>query len=228
MQSWCAFCAGGAVNWRPWCHPLCAPKIAPRPVCCGPGCNRARRPLAPGRAEAERDWRVDLAAGDAAAHKIAFDAASTGRHPFGWRLLPAAQVLRKHVILPLAAAKSDPGAWLRAGAADTLYRRSGLLRPAGVARGIAATIVCMSCWALRPKTVIDEIWPISHLGVNAPGVVVSDELESTGSCLNLLRARLAPQTGPRRYWLYGAMAGVTLVLFGRAACGAASGKSARS
>jgi general secretion pathway protein L len=159
--------------------------------------------------------RVNLAAGDTAAHKIAFDALrnKAGARPVGI-CLPATQVLRKEITLPLAAAENLPQVLgFELGrqtpyTADQAYYDQRLLREDRSNNRLHVLL------GVAPKTVIDEI--LSYLtawGVTPQAVVVSDELESSGSCLNLLPARLRPKPGHAGYWLYGAMAGVTLALF---------------
>lgn len=159
--------------------------------------------------------RVNLAAGDAAAHKIAFDAlrSKAGVRPVGI-CLPATQVLRKQVILPLAAAENlTQVLGFELGrqtpyTADQAYYDQRLLREDRSGNRLHVLL------GVAPKTVIDEILAyLTAWGVTPQAVVVSDELESTGSCLNLLPARLRPKPSYAGYWLYGAMAGVTLVLF---------------
>lgn len=158
--------------------------------------------------------RVNLAAGDAPAHKIAFDALL---NKAGARLvgicLPATQVLRKQVILPLAAAENlTQVLGFELGrqtpyTADQAYYDQRLLREDRSDNRLHVLL------GVAPKTVIDEILStLTAWGVTPQAVVVSDELESTGGCLNLLPARLRPKPGYARYKLYGAMAGVTLVL----------------
>lgn len=158
--------------------------------------------------------RVNLAAGDAPAHKIAFDALrnKAGAGPIGI-CLPATQVLRKQVILPLATAENlTQVLGFELGrqtpyTADQAYYDQRLLREDRSNNRLHVLL------GVAPKTVIDEI--LSYLtawGVTPQAVVVSDELESSGSCLNLLPARLRPKPGHAGYWLYGAMAGFTLVL----------------
>ena len=158
--------------------------------------------------------RVNLAAGDAAAHKIAFDALrnKAGAGPVGI-CLPATQVLRKEVILPLAAAENlTQVLGFELGrqtpyTADQAYYDQRLLREDRSANRLHVLL------GVAPKAVIDEM--LSYLtawGLTPQAVVVCDELESTGSCLNLLPATLRPKPSRTGYWLYGGMAGVTLVL----------------
>jgi len=159
--------------------------------------------------------RVNLAAGLPADHKIAFDAM---RNKAGARLvgicLPATQVLRKEVILPLAAGENlTQVLGFELGrqtpyTSDQAYYDQRLLREDRSGNRLHVLL------GVAPKTVIDEM--LSYLtawGVTPQAVVVSDELESAGSCLNLLPAKLRPKPRRAGYWLYGGMAGVTLVLF---------------
>jgi len=159
--------------------------------------------------------RVNLAAGDAAAHKIAFDALrnKAGAGPVGI-CLPATQVLRKDVILPLAAAENlTQVLGFELGrqtpyTADQAYYDQRLLREDRSGNRLHVLL------GVAPRAVIDEI--LSYLtawGLTPQAVVVSDELESAGSCLNLLPANLRSKPSRAGYWLYGGMAGVTLVLF---------------
>ncbi|MDO9386150.1 MAG: PilN domain-containing protein [Thiobacillus sp.] len=159
--------------------------------------------------------RVNLAAGDAAAHKIAFDALL---HKAGARsvgvCLPATQVLRKEVILPLAAAENLTQVLGFELGRQTPYTADQAYYDQRVLREDRSNNRLHVLLGVAPKTVIDEILAyLTAWGVTPQAVVVSDELESTGSCLNLLPARLRPKPSHAGYWLYGAMAGVTLVLF---------------
>jgi len=159
--------------------------------------------------------RVDLAAGDAAAHKIAFDALrnKAGAHPVGI-CLPATQVLRKEVILPLAAAENlTQVLGFELGrqtpyTADQAYYDQRLLREDRSGNRLHVLL------GVAPRTVVDEIMSrLTAWGVTPQAVVVSDELESTGNCLNLLPPGLRPKPSRAGYWLYAAMAGLTLALF---------------
>jgi general secretion pathway protein L len=159
--------------------------------------------------------RISLAAGNAAEHKIAFNALHNraGARPLGI-CLPATQVLRKEVILPLAAGENlaqvlgfELGRQTPY-TSDQAYYDQRLLREDRNANRLHVLL------GVAPKAVIDDM--LSHLtawGVRPQAVMVSDELESTGDCLNLLPPRLRPKPRRAAYWLYGAMAGVTLVLF---------------
>lgn len=159
--------------------------------------------------------RVNLSEGETAAHKIAFSVLhnKAGARPVGI-CLPATQVLRKEVILPLAAgenltqvlgfelARQTPYT------ADQAYYDQRLLREDRNANRLHVLL------GVAPKAVVDDM--LSHLtawGIKPQAVMVSDELESAGDCLDLLPPRLRPKPSRAAYWLYGAMAGVTLVLF---------------
>lgn len=159
--------------------------------------------------------RVNLAAGDAAAHKIAFDALlnKAGTRSVGI-CLPATQVLRKQVILPLAAAENLTQVLGFELGRQTPYTADQAYYDQRVLREDRSNNRLHVLLGVAPKAVIDEILAcLTAWGVTAQAVVVSDELESTGSCLNLLPARLRPKPDHAGYWLYGAMASVTLVLF---------------
>jgi general secretion pathway protein L len=159
--------------------------------------------------------RIDLASGDAADHKIAFHAlhGRAGTRPLGI-CLPPSQVLRKEVVLPLAAAENlaqvlgfELGRQTPFTADQAYYDQ----RPVREDRGNNRLHALLG---VVPRSAVDEI--LAHLsdwGVTPNAVAVSDELESGGDCLNLLPPRL--RLKPRRtgYWLAAAMAGVTLALF---------------
>lgn len=159
--------------------------------------------------------RVNLAAGDAADHKIAFDVlhGKAGAHPVGI-CLPPAQVLRREIILPLAAAENlTQVLGFELGrqtpyTADQAYYDQRLLREDRSGNRLHVLL------GVAPRTVVDEILSrLTAWGVTPQAVVVSDELESTGDCLNLLPPGLRPKPGRAGYWLYAAMAGVMLALF---------------
>ena len=159
--------------------------------------------------------RIDLVAGEDVDHKIAFNAlhGKAGAGPVGICLAPA-QVLRKEVVLPLAAAENlSQVLGFELGrqtpyTSDQAYFDQRLLREDRGANRLYALL------GVAPRTVVDEI--LSRLiewGVAPHAVVVSDELESTGDCLNLIPPKLRLKPRRAEYWLYAAMAGVTLALF---------------
>jgi general secretion pathway protein L len=159
--------------------------------------------------------RVNLAAGDAASAKIAFDAlrVKVGARPVGI-CLPSAQVLRKEVALPLAAGENlNQVLGFELGrqtpyTVDQAYYDQRVLREDRSGNRLHVLL------GVTPRTVVDEILSqLSNWGVAPHAVVVSDELESSGDCLNLLPPGLRPKPSRAGYWLYAAMAGVTLVLF---------------
>ncbi|MDP1644143.1 MAG: PilN domain-containing protein [Thiobacillus sp.] len=159
--------------------------------------------------------RVNLAAGDAADHKIGFDVlhGKAGAGPVGI-CLPSAQVLRKEIILPLAAAENlTQVLGFELGrqtpfTADQAYYDQRLLREDRSGNRLHVLL------GVASRTVVDEILSrLTDWGVTPHAVVVSDELESAGDCLNLLPPGLRPKPGRAGYWLYAAMAGVTLALF---------------
>ncbi len=159
--------------------------------------------------------RINLATGDAADHTIAFNALhnKAGTSPVGI-CLPSAQVLRKEVVLPLAAAENlSQVLGFELGrqtpyTADQAYYDQRLLREDRSANRLHVLL------GVAPRTAVDEILSsLKDWSVTPHAVVASDELESTGDCLNLLPPKLRPQPSRARYWLYAAMAGVTLALF---------------
>lgn len=159
--------------------------------------------------------RINLAAGAAADHKIAFDALlnKAGAHPVGI-CLPATQVLRKEITLPLAAAENLSQVLGFELARQTPYTADQVYYDQRLLREDRRTNRLHVLLGVAPRTVVDDM--LSHLAawdVTPQAAVVSDELESAGSCLNLLPARLRPAPSHAGYWLYGAMAGVTLILF---------------
>ena len=159
--------------------------------------------------------RVNLAVGDAPSAKIAFDAlrVKAGGRPVGI-CLPSAQVLRKEVVLPLAAAENlNQVLGFELGrqtpyTVDQAYYDQRVLREDLGSKRLHVLL------GVTPRTGVDEI--LAHFrnwGVTPHAVVASDELESAGDCLNLLPPGLRPKADRSEYRLYAAMAGVTLVLF---------------
>ena len=158
--------------------------------------------------------RVNLAEGDAANHKIAFDAIHTraGAGPVGI-CLPSSQVLRKELDLPLAAAENLPqvvGFELPRQtpfAADQAYYDQRVLREDRAGNRLHVLLGAAS------RAVVDEtLARLDDWGVKTHAVVVRDELEGSGDCLDLLPPNLRPKPSRRRYWLYAGMAATTLVL----------------
>jgi len=160
--------------------------------------------------------RVNLAAGDAADQKIAFNALhnKAGGGPVGI-CLPSTQVLRKEITLPLAAAENlSQVLGFELGrqtpfTADQAYFDQRLLREDRSGNRLHVLL------GVASKAVVDEILSrLAGWGIAPDAIVVSEELESAGDCLNLLPPRLRLKPGGARYWLYAGMAGVTLALFG--------------
>jgi len=159
--------------------------------------------------------RVNLAAGDTASTKIAFDAlrVKAGGKPVGI-CLPAAQVLRKEVVLPLAAAENLNQVLGFELGRQTPYTVDQAYYDQRVLREDLGSNRLHVLLGITPRTVVDDI--LAHFknwGVTPHAVVASDELESAGDCLNLLPPGLRPKANRSEYRLYAAMAGVTLVLF---------------
>ncbi len=159
--------------------------------------------------------RIDLTAGDAADHKITFNALhdKAGAGPIGI-CLPPAHVLRKELILPLATVENlNQVLGFELGrqtpyTADQAYYDQRLLREDRSANRLHVLL------GVAPRTAVDEILSLLiEWGVTPHVVVVSDELESTGDCLNLIPPGLRLKPSRAGYWLYAAMAGVTLALF---------------
>ncbi len=159
--------------------------------------------------------RVILAPGETASTKIAFDAlrAKAGSRPVGI-CLPSSQVLRKEVVLPLAAAENlNQVLGFELGrqtpyTADQAYYDQRVLRQDLGSNRLHVQL------GVTPRKAVDEI--LSHLrswGVTPHAVVASDELEGAGDCLNLLPPGMRPKADRSEYKLYAAMAGITLVLF---------------
>jgi len=158
--------------------------------------------------------RVNLAEGGPADHKITFDAIHTraGGGPVGI-CLPSSQVLRKELALPLAAVENLPqliGFELPRQtpfAADQAYYDQRVLREDRTGNRLHVLLGAAS------RAVVDEtLSRLANWGVKAHAVVVRDELEGSGDCLDLLPPNLRPKPSRRRYWLYAGMAATTLVL----------------
>lgn len=159
--------------------------------------------------------RVEFSSGEAADHKIAFQALHerAGALPLGL-CIPANQVLRKEIALPLAAAENlhdvlgfELGRQTPFTASQAYYdqrvlredRVNGRLH---VLLGVAA------------RAGIDDILArLAEWGATLRAIVASDELEGGGNCLDLLPPRLRPKRGRAGVWLGISAATVTLVLF---------------
>jgi general secretion pathway protein L len=158
--------------------------------------------------------RVNLAEGEAADHKIAFDAIHNraGRSPVGV-CLPSAQVLRREITLPLAAAENLPQvigfelARQTPFSADQAYYDQRVLREDRTANRLHVLLGAAS------RAVVDQtLSRLAEWGVTPHAIVVSDELEGSGDCLDLLPPPLRPKPARGRYWLYAGMAAVSLGL----------------
>jgi general secretion pathway protein L len=158
--------------------------------------------------------RVNLAEGDAVNHKIAFDALhnKAGAGPVGI-CLPSAQVLRREITLPLAAAENLPQVLgFELGrqtpfTANQAYYDQRLLRED---RGANRLHVLLG---VASRAVVDQgLSRLTDWGIAPQAIVVRDELESAGECLNLLPPGLRPKPSRARYWLFAGMAAVTLAL----------------
>lgn len=159
--------------------------------------------------------RINLAEGDADDHKIAFSALhnKVGASPVGICLQPA-QVLRKEVVLPLAATENlSQVLGFELGrqtpyTADQAYFDQRVLREDRSGNRLHVLL------GVAPKTVVDAILSnLTNWGVSPHAVMACDEVEGVGDCLNLLPPKLRPKLSRARYWIYAAMAGLTLVLF---------------
>lgn len=159
--------------------------------------------------------RVNLTSGDAADHKIAFQAlyGKEGARPLGICLDPS-QALRKEVALPLAATENlaqvlgyELGR-LTPFTADQAYYDQRLLQE-DRARNQARVLL-----GVVSRGVVDEhISRFAEWELTPQFVAVSDELESGGDCLNLLPVSLRPKPSRAGLWLVLSMAVITLVLF---------------
>ncbi len=158
--------------------------------------------------------RVDLAAGEAADHKIAFRALhdKTGTRRLGV-CLPPAQVLRKEVVLPLAAAENLHEVLGFELGRQTPFTTSQAYYDQRVLRADRAGNRLHVLLGVAPRAEIDNV--LSHLaewGVTPRAIVARDELEGAGDCLDLLPPRLRPKASRAVLWLGVAMTGVTLAL----------------
>jgi general secretion pathway protein L len=159
--------------------------------------------------------RVNLASGEAASAKIAFDAlrVKAGRRPVGI-CLPSEKVLRKEVVLPLATAANLNQVLGFELARQTPYTVDQAYYDQRVLREDLGGNRLHVLLGVAPRTVVDEILSLlTKWGVTPHAVVASDELESAADCLNLLPRGLRPKPDRAAYWRYAAMAGLTLVLF---------------
>ena len=158
--------------------------------------------------------RVDLAAGDAADHKIVFRAL---HHKAGTRrlgvCLPAEQVLRKEVVLPLAAAENLHEVLGFELGRQTPFTTSQAYYDQRVLRADRAGNRLHVLLGVAPRAEVDKV--LSHLaewGVTPRAIVARDELEGSGDCLDLLPPRLRPKASRAGLWLGLSMTGVTLAL----------------
>ncbi len=158
--------------------------------------------------------RIDLAAGEPPDRRIAFRALHdrAGARRLGV-CLPAAQVLRKEIALPLAAAENlhevlgfELGRQTPFTAAQAYYGQR-VLRADRTAQRLHVLL------GVAPRAEADKVLTqLAEWGVTPQTIVARDELEGGGDCLDLLPPRLRPKTRRAGLWLGASMAGVTLAL----------------
>lgn len=158
--------------------------------------------------------RIDLATGEAADHRIAFRALHdrAGARRLGV-CLPAAQVLRKETVLPLAAAENLHEVLGFELGRQTPFTTAQAYHDQRVLRADRAAQRLHVLLGVAPRAEVDPL--LAHLaewGVTPRAIVARDELEGGGNCLDLLPPRLRPKTGRAGLWLGVSMAGVTLAL----------------
>lgn len=158
--------------------------------------------------------RIDLAVGDVADHRIAFRALhdKAGARRLGV-CLPPAQVLRKEVVLPLAAAENLHEVLGFELARQTPFTTGQAYYDQRVLRADRAGNRLHVLLGVAPRADIDSV--LAHLaewGVTPRAIVARDELEGAGDCLDLLPPRLRPKASRTGVWLGLAMTGVTLAL----------------
>lgn len=158
--------------------------------------------------------RVDLALGDGADQRIALDAIlSRARgYPLGV-CLQAGQVLRKEVVLPLAAVENLSQvigfelARLTPFSSDQVYSSYRVLQEDR--RGNRLLVLL----GVVPRHFVDEI--LAHFAKRddqPQTVLVCDEVAGSGDCLDFIPPQYKPRPARTDQWLAGAMMGVTLLL----------------
>jgi len=158
--------------------------------------------------------QLPLDAAHAIEHKVAFDAlrARAGRPALGVAL-SAAQVLRKPLELPLAAAQN-----LRQVLAFELGRQTPFTHDQAYfdARVISedrARQTLQVELVVAPKQQLEDLNAcFKAWGVSPQFIAVESELAGNGDCVNLLPPEQRPKPGNARYWGYAAMASITLML----------------
>ena len=158
--------------------------------------------------------RVDLATGDAADHRIAFRALhdKVGAPRLGV-CLPSAQVLRKEVVLPLAAAENLHEVLGFELGRQTPFTTNQAYYDQRVLRADRAGNRLHVLLGVAPRAEIDIVLAqLAEWGVAPRAIVARDELQGRGDCLDLLPARLRPKASRAGLWLGVSMAAVTLLL----------------
>lgn len=158
--------------------------------------------------------RIELGAGDPADHRIAFQALhdKAGRWPLGI-CVPAARLLRKELVLPLAAAENlHEVVGFELGrqtpfTASQAYHGERVLREDRPGKRLHVLL------GVVPRSEVDPL--LAHLaewGTAPRAIVACDEIEGSGDCLDLLPPRLRPKASRAGLWLGVSMTGVTLAL----------------
>lgn len=158
--------------------------------------------------------KLPLDAMHAIEHKVAFDAlrARAGRPALGVAL-SATQVLRKPLELPLAAAQN-----LRQVLAfelgrqtpfthDQAYFDARVLSEDRAQQKLQVELVVAPKQQLEDLNACFKAW-----GVSPQYIAVESDLAGHGDCVNLLPPEQRPKPGKVRYWIYAAMASITLLL----------------
>lgn len=159
--------------------------------------------------------RLNISAGSTPELKIAFDALrnKAGAGPVGI-CLPANQLLRKEITLPLAATENLSQVLGFELSRQTPYTVDQAYYDQRVLREDRSSNRLNVLLGVAPKLIVDEVLAyLTAWGVRPHAIAARDELESSESCLNLLPVKLRPKPSRAKYWLYAAMTSVTLILF---------------
>lgn len=158
--------------------------------------------------------RIATVSGGEEDARIAFEAIHSRdrKRPVGL-CIPGGQVLRKDVVLPLAAAENLNQVLgfelsrLTPFSANQAYYAGNVVSEDRESQRLFVRLTA------TPRPPIDElIGSLDKWGVTPHAVVVDDELSGPGDCVNLLPPERRPPRGNPRYWIHGAMAALTLCL----------------
>jgi general secretion pathway protein L len=176
-----------------------------------PGCLEFKRVDERGPREAAR---VDLTAGDAAAHKISLDKTLAALPDLPIALVvPPTSVLRKRLRLPMVAYENLDQVVRFEVDRQTPYRAEQVFHAYRLVGEDYQTHQLEVDFTALPRHVLgDTLERLRDWGIQPRAIAVSDQLDGGSGYLNLLPEAFAPSQGNGWRWAYAAMALLTVLL----------------